>query len=398
MFIFNNIRHIDIYNSIKNKEDIMISKLLDFALKNNFKGNILKIYIAYMLAYNENSFSVLCENYGDLSGDAYLILKDIEQIYNIYNDDYSNILEYDNIKEFNIIRKDIILDDSNKLILDFNNKLDKCNNHLEFFNEVISFYRQYGVGDFAFHKAFRISDSGELIPIKNVLKVDFNDLIGYDWQKKRLIQNTKAFVEGKFANNVLLYGDAGTGKSTSIKALINMFYSNGLRIIEVYKHQMSDVANLIATFKKRHYNFIIYMDDLSFEEYEIEYKHLKSIIEGGLEAKPKNVLVYASSNRRHLIKETFSDNGRISDDIHRNETKAEKLSLASRFGLQIMFSSPNNIEFKNIVKALAKKYNVDMPEDELLMKASTWELHYGELSGRTAEQFIKYLLTGGEDI
>ena len=140
------------------------------------------------------------------------------------------------------------------------------------------------------------------------------------------------------------------------------------------------------------------MDDLSFEENEIEYKHLKSIIEGGLEAKPKNVLVYATSNRRHLIKETFKDNGDISDDIHRNETKAEKLSLASRFGLSIMYVSPSNVEFNNIVKKLASKYKITMPEEELYKKAATWELHYGDLSGRTAEQFIKYIANGGKDI
>ncbi len=378
----------------------MISYLIDFALKHHFKGDILKLYISYVLAYNENSFSINAENKGKISGNINIILEDMKEFYNIYNDDYSNVLCYENIKEFDIERENAYHydDEVSSLIYELNDALSKSQSVEEFYHSILDFYNRYGVGEMAFHKAFRISDDGKLIPIKNVLKVSFDDLIGYDWQKKRLIQNTSAFVCGKEANNVLLYGDAGTGKSTSIKALLNMFYKDGLRMIEVYKHQMSDVANLIATFKKRHYSFIIYMDDLSFEENEIEYKHLKSIIEGGLEAKPNNVLVYATSNRRHLIKETFKDNGGISDDIHRNETKAEKLSLASRFGLSIMFVSPNNLEFKNIVKSLASRYNIEMPEEELLAKASTWELHYGDLSGRTAEQFVKYIALGGDEI
>lgn len=400
MYIFNNIRFKEIYDSIKAKDGNMVSYLMDFALRHHFTGNILKLYISYMLAYNENPFSISCENHGTILGNTKIILEDIKEFYNIYNDDYNDVLFYSEIENFTMIRdsEEHYDQEVSDLIYILNDKLLVCKNVSEFYDALISFYQNYGVGEMAFHKAFRISDSGDLIPVKNVLKVSFDDLIGYEWQKKRLIQNTLAFVNGKDANNALLYGDAGTGKSTSIKALLNMFYPKGLRMIEVYKHQMSDVANLIATFKKRHYSFIIYMDDLSFEENEIEYKHLKSIIEGGLEAKPKNVLVYATSNRRHLIKETFADNGGISDDIHRNETKAEKLSLASRFGLSIMFVSPNNIEFKNIVKALATKYKIEMPEEELLAKASTWELHYGDLSGRTAEQFIKYIALGGEEI
>lgn len=400
MYIFNNIINKDIYDAIKNKDKELVSKLLDFGLTHHFKGNLLKLYIAYMLSYNENSFSISCENSGNITGNIDIILDDFKEFYNIYNDTYKNVVHHEVIEDFDIIRNETEFYDSevtDKVVI-LKESLDNAKDVYEFYNATVDFYKTYGVGEFAFHKAFRISDEGMLIPVKNVLKVSFDDLIGYEWQKERLIKNTKAFVEGLDANNALLYGDSGTGKSTSIKAVLNMFYPKGLRMIEVYKHQMSDVANLIATFKKRHYKFIIYMDDLSFEEHEIEYKHLKSIIEGGLEAKPKNVLVYATSNRRHLIKETFKDNGGISDDIHRAETKAEKLSLASRFGLSIMYVSPSNIEFKNIVKKLADRYNINIPEEELLQKASQWELHYGDLSGRTAEQFIKYIASGGEEI
>ena len=241
----------------------------------------------------------------------------------------------------------------------------------------------------AIYKAFRV-DNGILSPIYHVLNVTFADLIGYDLQKKMLIENTESFLNGRPCNNVLLYGDSGTGKSTSIKALLNTYFSQGLRIIEVYKHQMEEISKIIYTLKSRPYFYIIYMDDLSFEEDEIEYKYLKSIIEGGIEPKPKNVVIYATSNRRHLIKETFADNQ--TDDLHRNETQAEKLSLAYRFGLQIFYSSLTPKEFRQMVLELATKNNIRMKEEELLREASQWELTYGSLSGRCAAQFINYLI------
>ncbi len=398
MYVFNNIIYKEVYDSIKSRDPKMVSYLADFALRHHYVGNILHIYIAYMLAYNENPFSISCENEGKMLGRHNLILEDFKEFYAIYNDEFKDVPYIEEIKLFEIIRDEEEYYDTEvqSVVNDFNNRLEKCKNSEDFYQETLKFYQDFGVGEFAFHKAFRISDDGDLIPVKNVLNVSFDDLIGYDWQKEKLIENTKAFCDGKMANNVLLYGDAGTGKSTSIKAVLNKFFHNGLRMIEVYKHQMNDVANLIATFKKRHYKFIIYMDDLSFETHEIEYKQLKSIIEGGLEAKPQNVLVYATSNRRHIIAETTADN--LGSDLHRKETEAEKLSLANRFGLQILYMSPSNQEFKNIVLELAKRNKVEMPEDELLLKATQWEIRYGNLSGRTAEQFIKYISNGGKEI
>ncbi len=396
MYVFNNIIYKEIYDSIKEKNDNMISLLIDFALRHHYTGNIVQKYIAYMLLYNENPFSISCENKGEMLGNHKIILLDFMEFYNLFNDSYNDVLFSENVLNFDIIRHEEEYYDTEvqSVVNEFCDKLNNAKNVDEFYNTTISYYKNYGVGEFAFHKAFRISDDGELIPVKNVLRVSFDDIIGYDWQKKKLIDNTKSFCDGLPSNNVLLYGDAGTGKSTSIKAVLNKFFTQGLRMIEVYKHQMNDVANLIATFKKRHYKFIIYMDDLSFEENEIEYKQLKSIIEGGLEAKPANVLVYATSNRRHIISETTSDN--LGNDLHRKETEAEKLSLSNRFGLQIFYSSLNNMEFKNMVLELARKYNIDEKEDVLLQKANQWEIRYGNLSGRTAEQFIKFISTGGE--
>ena len=159
----------------------------------------------------------------------------------------------------------------------------------------------------------------------------------------------------------------------------------------MYKHQFQDLNDVIAQIKNRHYKFIIYMDDLSFEDFEIEYKYLKAVIEGGLEKKPNNVLIYATSNRRHLVRERFSDKEDRDDDLHTNDTVQEKLSLVYRFGVTIYFGSPDKREFQKIVTTLADRYGITMDTEELLLQANAWELRHGGLSGRTAQQFIDYL-------
>ena len=163
--------------------------------------------------------------------------------------------------------------------------------------------------------------------------------------------------------------------------------------IEIFKHQFQDLSSIIAQIKNRNYRFIIYMDDLSFEEFEIEYKYLKAVIEGGLETKPDNVLIYATSNRRHLIRETWSDRSDMSkDELHRSDTIQEKLSLVARFGVSINYSAPTQKEYYEIVKNLAKRYDsIRMSDDDLCREANKWELSHGGLSGRTAQQFINYL-------
>ncbi len=221
-----------------------------------------------------------------------------------------------------------------------------------------------------------------------------DDLIGYEIQKKKLVDNTEAFIKGLPANNVLLCGDAGTGKSTSIKALLNEYYDQGLRMIEIYKHQFQDLSNIISQIKNRNYRFIIYMDDLSFEEFEIEYKFLKAVIEGGMETRPDNVLIYATSNRRHLIKETWNDRDDMETDngMHRSDTMQEKLSLVARFGVTIYYGKPTPKEFFTIVTNSAETYpEITMSDEELCAEANKWELSHGGVSGRTAQQFINYI-------
>ena len=257
--------------------------------------------------------------------------------------------------------------------------------------------RDYGVGMFGLNKAFRIDDTPQgsftFRAINNMDTVMLDDLVGYEIQKKKLVDNTEAFVQGKKANNVLLFGDSGTGKSTSIKAIVNQYYKDGLRMIEIYKHQFKYLSEIIAEIKNRNYRFIIYMDDLSFEEFEIEYKFLKAVIEGGVETKPENILIYATSNRRHLIKESWNDRNDQdnSNDRHHSDTVEEKLSLVNRFGVTINYSKPTQKEYFDIVLHLARRAGVTLPDEELRAEANKWELSHGGISGRTAEQFVSYL-------
>ena len=246
------------------------------------------------------------------------------------------------------------------------------------------------------NKAFRIvhEENGvELIPISNTAHVDFDDLIGYELQKQRLMENTEAFVQGRKANNVLLFGDSGTGKSSSIKAILNKYYPQGLRMIEIYKHQFQDLSSVIAQIKNRNYRFVIYMDDLSFEDFEVEYKYLKAVLEGGLEIQPDNILIYATSNRRHLINETWKDRNdvTINGGIHQSDTMQEKLSLVNRFGCTIYYGQPTHKEYFHIVEELARKNNIEIDEATLKLEANKWEMAHGGISGRTAQQFINYL-------
>ena len=280
-------------------------------------------------------------------------------------------------------------------ICDLSKTLAAAESTEEFMKDMVQFYKDFGVGKLGLHKAFRVghdeNDNVEIQPITRIAHVKLEDLVGYEIPKQKLIENTEAFVRGRKANNCLLFGDAGTGKSSSIKGILNRYYDEGLRIIEVYKHQFQDLNDVIAQIKNRNYKFIIYMDDLSFEEFEIEYKYLKAVIEGGLEKKPDNVLIYATSNRRHLIRETFKDKEDRDEELHTNDTVQEKLSLVARFGVTIYFGRPQKREFQEIVCQLAKRNNLNLTEEELLAEANKWELSHGGMSGRTAQQFIDYL-------
>jgi hypothetical protein len=207
-----------------------------------------------------------------------------------------------------------------------------------------------------------------------------------------LIENTESFIKGKSSNNILLYGERGTGKSSSIKALLNKYSSQRLKLVEVAKYQLNYFPQILQDIRQRAQKFIIFIDDLSFESDETEYKYLKAFIEGGVEVKPENAVIYATSNRKHLIQEKWSDRVKDDEEIHANDSIEEKLSLSDRFGITITYTSPNQEQYLKIVEELAEKSNIKMPLKELHKKALLWEKWHNTRSGRTARQFINYLL------
>ena len=388
----------DIYTQIKH--------LLNLATEYGFDKNLWHNYLTYLMVTNENSFSITCEKVGANDGSVnHFAHNDFRAFKNLFDYDFSKIEEALHIDCFTsisnykaIVKKELMYNKNvSEKVQALSEHLEQAADETEFFDIVTGFYKDYGVGMFGLNKAFRIQDrtDGEIhfLPINNMDKVMLDDLVGYEIQKQKLVDNTKAFVEGRPANNVLLFGDSGTGKSTSIKAIVNEYYDQGLRMIEIYKHQFKDLSNVIAAIKNRNYRFIIYMDDLSFEEFEIEYKFLKAVIEGGVETKPENILIYATSNRRHLIKENWSDRNDVeqSDGMHRSDTMEEKLSLVHRFGVTISYSKPTQKEYFNIVTQLAHRLNIPMTDEELCAEANKWELSHGGISGRTAQQFINYI-------
>ena len=382
----------------------IINRLLDLSTLNGFDLNLWRCYLSYLIAMTETPFTLVAEKTGSVEGTVNeFVLNDLRIFKSLFDYDFSEIEEALNITCFSTVsdyhsvaKNDRVVNlNVSEKVKTLSLEITEADDESELYEIVMKFYKNYGVGELGMNKAFRVQESETdiLEPVAADSDVRLADIIGYEKQKVQLTANTEAFINGCGANNVLLYGDAGTGKSTSIKALINEYYDDGLRMIEIYKHQFRYLPAILAKIKNRNYRFIIYMDDLSFEEFEIEYKYLKAVIEGGLEVKPENVLIYATSNRRHLIRETWSDRSDMTkDDIHRSDTMQEKLSLSSRFGLTIGYFNPSREEFYEIVKALASdNQEIQLSEQELLAEADRWEMRHGGKSGRTARQFIDYL-------
>lgn len=383
-----------------------IKRLLDLATDYGFDTNLWHNYLAFILITNENSFSMTSEKVGANDGTVnYFAKNDFKIFKKLFDFDFSEIEEALDIDCFTIVNNYKAIGKKERMynknvstkVQDISRAIEGAKDENDIFKIVTDFYKAYGVGMFGLNKAFRIvhptNGDMQFVPINNTEDVRLDDLIGYEIQKQKIVENMEAFVAGRKANNALLFGDSGTGKSTTIKAIINEYYDQGLRMIEIYKHQFQDLSQVISQIKNRNYRFIIYMDDLSFEEFETEYKYLKAVIEGGLEIKPDNVLIYATSNRRHLIRETWTDRTDLENNngMHKSDTMQEKLSLVNRFGVTINYSKPSQKEYFQIVVGLAEKNGIHMTEEELCAEANKWELSHGGISGRTAQQFINYL-------
>ncbi len=261
------------------------------------------------------------------------------------------------------------------------------------YNKKISEIRTTGYGIFAEHRMFLYKDN-EIVPVKYPDPQRLSQMSGYETERQKVIDNTMALINGKPCNNVLLYGDAGSGKSSTIKAIVNEYCSMGLRLIEIKKNQLYSLADVIEKLADNPLKFIIFIDDLSFSTNDNDFGALKAILEGGVAAKTENIAIYATSNRRHLVKENFSD--RNGDDIHIQDTIQEINSLSARFGLKITFSKPDKDLYLSIVENLAMQYNISIDKNELVLSAEAFALRNGGRSPRTAKQFIEYLASKSE--
>ncbi len=266
-------------------------------------------------------------------------------------------------------------------------------------DSLILFHKRYGCGAFAHYRAFvweRIKGEGFLKGIIEPDSITFLDLIGYQLERSKVVENTEQFLKGYAANNVLIYGDRGTGKSSTVKAILNEYYLEGLRMIEVPKAYLTDFPVIIRDLKNRPQKFIIFVDDLVFADDEENYTALKAILEGGLESKTSNIIIYATSNRRHLIKEYFSErkgllSSNIDEEVNARDSIQEKLSLADRFGINVVFSSPDQNKYLEIVEGIAIKRNLSIDKETLHKEALKWALWYNGRSARTARQFIDWI-------
>ncbi|WP_231037496.1 ATP-binding protein [Pectinatus frisingensis] len=258
---------------------------------------------------------------------------------------------------------------------------------------LLDHYKKFGSGKMAHYRAFYWNNNSGLNGIKYFESIKMSDLIGYDRQKQTLIDNTIAFIKNKPANNVLLVGARGTGKSSGVKALINEYYEKGLRLLQITRDQIKLLPDIMEHLRQlAGYKFIVFLDDLSFNETETEYKYLKSVIEGGISSIPSNVVLYATSNRRHLIKETWNDREDTQDELYRNDSVNESISLSDRFGIIIVYDAPNQDEYLQIIDSYLQKTGIKLDNKQLRIEGLRWELTHSGRSGRVARQFVNWYL------
>lgn len=373
LFIFDNIvKDPCVKGLLEKKDKDVLKNIIRFAETEGVTTDSIREYMSTLLANDDNILSQLAQSGRQIGNDLYrLSLMDIEQIYKKL---FSIPIKYSpsgNDTGFSEGYKNSICE------------MTAAKSAKDLLEKLLRHYRSFGSGILGRYTAFRYN--GALHGISNTDKTTFDSLVGLEHQKKVLIENTEAFVCGKPANNVLLFGDRGTGKSSSVKALLNMFSSEGLRVIELPKSCIKDIPKLTEQLADKPNKYILFLDDLSFESRDEEYKALKNSMEGQLSAHPENVLIYATSNRRHLIKETFDD--RQGGEVHVNDNMQETLSLAERFGISLVFSAPNQKEYLHIAEELLKEHGIEMTP-ELEKEAIVWQMNYGGRSARCAKQFV----------
>ena len=369
--------------------------LIVFAEETGLGGNLPVTYLLYQIGQGQNVFSILAEKEGVRVGKAMCkavahdvaILKEILQANIRYGAVDCFISDYQPTRP--------AATDSFAALKDYFFDITESYSPDKVAELLCQHYARYGYGEMASCTAFKWDWNQGLVGVKHCDPVALQDIVGYERQKQTLIENTQAFIAGRPANNVLLVGARGTGKSTSVKALANQFYDQGLRLVEVSKKDLECLPAIMGALRQWGKKFIVFLDDLSFEEFEVGYKNLKSVMEGGMEAKPDNVLIYATSNRRHLVREVWND--RAGDELHNQDTINEKISLSDRFGITLTYASPNQAEYLNIVEDIARKSNIALTPTELRAQALRWEMAHSGRSGRLARQFIANLAGKASD-
>ena len=362
------------------------ARLLERAETLGLSGNLYRAYLIYLLAHEPNLISTTIERRGGLIGKSLreIFVHDVETLLPVFCKEVGS-----NLAMINDYKPTVANDDESFNAL--TKSLKNLRGATEIADAFIKHWRRFGYGDIATYRAFRWDDG--LVGVKHFEKIRLSDLIGYAHQKELLTNNTNAFVSGKPANNVLLVGARGTGKSSGVKALVNEYYPQGLRLLQITKPQLKNLPDIMTTLRQfPSRKFIIFPDDLSFEESEAEYKHLKSAIEGGVESRPENVLIYATSNRRHLIRETWRDRSDEHDELYRDDSANEKISLSDRFGLIIHYYAPTQAEYLEIIRSMLKRRGIELDDETLRIEGLRWEMSHSGRNGRTAQQFVNYYL------
>ncbi len=370
----------------------LASRLIESAEHLGLTGNLVRAYIIYRLIIDDNITAQMIELEDGKMGKSLNVafMHDIELLEPFFRHLPSEYLSTD------------ILDNYEPTKTPLKQKREGAAALMSIFSRpwtpkifadaLLDYYRRFGSGDIAVYRAFRWESGKGLVGIENFEPIKLADLIGYTDQKSRLTANTLAFLSGLPANNVLLVGARGTGKSSSVKALANEYFTQGLRLLQITKPQLSMLPDIMTTLRRfAAKKFIIFLDDLSFEDNEPEYKYLKSSIEGGVESRPDNVLIYATSNRRHLIKETWADrtNG---DELYQADNANETISLSDRFGLIINYYAPNQNEYLAIIDHGLRQHGIILDAEELRIVGQRWEMEHSGRNGRTAKQFVDYYI------
>lgn len=365
------------------------AQLIAAAESLGLSGNLLPRYLLHLLTHKPNLISETMERTGLPPGNSlrHLFSLDIAALRPLLTLPTSTFLGTDILDNYEPTQT--VYGKTCNFLLPL---LETAKNTEEYAQAILTFYARYGYGDLVEYAAFRWDDAeNSICGIKYFERIRMNDLIGYKHQKEQLIQNTHAFVRGKPANHVLLVGARGTGKSSAVKALVSNYEDSGLRLVQITKKQLRklpEIMNELRNYAAK--KFIIFLDDLSFEDSDAEFKSVKSAIEGGVSSCPSNVRLYATSNRRHLVRETWRE--REQDELYRDDSIHETISLSDRFGLVIHYHAPDQEEYLAIIDHLLSKKGIRLSPEELRIAGLRWEMTHSGRSGRTAQQFVAYYL------